>query len=171
MTRKDTNQWLQTIRICPITEREDAAMASLVRWNLEQFGLDIPGTAYFDPELAHLSRYYAQNPEKRAYFVALSEDGTVLGGAGLAEFEAIASCAELQKLYLAENAKRAGLGTMLVQLVSQTAKKMGYQKLYLETHTNLNAACCLYEKLGFVRIQPPAPVQHGTMNCFYWKDL
>ena len=33
----------------------------------------IPGTAYFDPELDHLSAYYNSMPAKRCYFIALDE--------------------------------------------------------------------------------------------------
>ena len=32
----------------PLAPEHDAAVAELVRSNLRQFGLDIPGTAYFD---------------------------------------------------------------------------------------------------------------------------
>ena len=51
------------------------------------------------------------------------------------------------------------------------ARALGYRRLYLETHTNLIAACRMYEKLGFSVIDRPAGVQHGTMNRFYLKEL
>ena len=63
-----------------IEARDDAAIARIIRHNLEAYGLDRPGTAYFDPELDHLSRYYSASPH-RAYFIA-ELDGTVVGGAG-----------------------------------------------------------------------------------------
>lgn len=47
-----------------ITAADDAALAKIIRTNLEQLQLDIPGTAYFDPELDHMSQYYAKAPEK-----------------------------------------------------------------------------------------------------------
>ena len=56
------------ILIRPILPADDARMAWIIRSNLEQFHLDIPGTAYFDPELDHLSRYYRAAPDRRAYF-------------------------------------------------------------------------------------------------------
>ena len=68
-------------RIRPILPEDDARLAEIIRQNLEKKHLNIPGTAYFDPELAHLSRFYAALPEKRAYFVAEC-GGEVLGGAG-----------------------------------------------------------------------------------------
>ncbi len=159
------------IHIRPITAADNAQMAALVQSNLRAHGLDIPGTAYFDPELAHLSRFYGERPDRRRYFVAVDDAGTVLGGAGLAEFDGLADCAEMQKLYLADSAKGRGLGTRFVRLIEDSARALGYRFLYLETHTDLTAACRMYEKLGFTVIERPAGVQHGTMNRFYIKEL
>lgn len=159
------------LHIRPITTADDAQMAALVQANLKAHGLDIPGTAYFDPQLAHLSRFYAEKPAQRAYWVAADDAGTVLGGAGLAEFDGLEGCAEMQKLYLADAAKGHGLGTKLVRLVEDGARALGYRRLYLETHTNLVAACRMYEKLGFSVIDRPAGVQHGAMDRFYLKEL
>lgn len=154
-----------------ITAGDDAAIAGIIRSNLEKFHLDIPGTAYFDPELDHLSAYYNQDPAKRVYFVALGAEGQVLGGVGIAEFDGIARCAELQKLYLADSAKGKGCGRELMRLAETWASSAGYEKLYLETHTNLSAALKLYEKLGFRQIERPHTTQHSTMNRFYLKAL
>ena len=52
-----------TYRIRRIRQEDDAALAAIIRKNLESCKLDIPGTAYFDPELDHLSRYYEERPE------------------------------------------------------------------------------------------------------------
>ena len=78
-----------------IEPADDKRIAEIIRANLEKFHLDIPGTAYFDPELDHLSAYYNSSPSGRAYFVALSADGQVIGGVGIAEFDGIENCAEL----------------------------------------------------------------------------
>ena len=159
------------IVIRPIRPEDDAPMSRIIRSNLEQFHLDIPGTAYFDPELDHLSRYYRAAPDRRAYFVAVDEAGRVLGGVGFAEFSGFSHCAELQKLYLAEEVKGRGLGSRLMQQVQSCARSLGYGQMYLETHSNLQAAIRLYEKLGFQRIQRPEGVMHSTMDHFYLKEL
>ena len=157
--------------IRPICPQDDLQIARIVRANLEAYHLDIPGTAYFDPELESLSRYYSAKPDLRAYFVAADTAGNVVGGVGIAEFSGLAQCAELQKLYLCDAAKGHGLGKRLMQTAQGYARKIGYKTLYLETHTNLQTAIALYEKLGFERIEKPASVQHGTMNRFYLKRL
>ena len=49
------------------TEADNEAVAALVRDNLKQFGLDIPGTVYFDAGLDRLSDFYGN--DERRYFV------------------------------------------------------------------------------------------------------
>ena len=149
----------------------DAQIAAIIRTNLERFHLNVPGTVYFDPELDHLSEFYDANPEKRAYFVVLNDEEQVIGGIGIAEFGGIPNCAELQKLYLDDSAKGKGYSKELIRLVEDWARAAGYQSLYLETHTNLEVARKLYEKLGFAEIEKPSTVQHGTMDHFYLKKL
>lgn len=154
-----------------IEAADDARIAEIIRSNLEKLHLDMPGTAYFDPELDHLSRYYSSKPDKRAYFVAIDEKGQVVGGVGAAEFDGIENCAELQKLYLDDSAKGKGWGKELMQIAENWARSAGYKNLYLETHTNLSAAMKLYEKTGFHAVEKPCSTQHGTMNRFYRKEL
>lgn len=95
----------------------------------------------------------------------------MLGGVGIAEFPELADCAEIQKLYLSDQAKGNGLGKRLMQEAEETARAMQYHCLYLETHSALKAAIGLYEKLGFQRIEKPATVLHSTMDRFYLKSL
>ena len=159
------------LRYRKIEARDDAAIARIIRANLEKFHLDIPGTAYFDPQLDHLSTYYLADPKTRVYFVALGEDGQVIGGVGVAAFEGLPDCAELQKLYLDDCAKGKGYGKALMGLAEAWAKEAGYRQLYLETHSNLGIALGLYEKLGFQRIARPEAVVHSTMDHFYLKKL
>lgn len=155
-----------------LTPEDDRAIAALIRKNLEDAHLDIPGTAYFDPELDHLSAYYdAPGAEKRAYFVALDEAGAVVGGVGVAGYHGWDGCAELQKLYLTDTVKGKGYGRALMELAEDWARGAGYRKLYLETHSSLNAAIRLYEKRGYQAIPRPAETPHGTMDRFYCKDL
>lgn len=150
-----------------LTAEHDADMAQIVRANLKAHGLDIPGTAYFDQSLEHLSAYY--DAPGRGYWVLW--DGGVLGGVGLAETDVVPGWAEMQKLYLCDGAKGRGLGRRLAEHVEQMAREMGYRGVYLETHTNLTAAIGLYERLGYRQIPRPESVVHGTMDRFYCKEI
>ena len=151
--------------------RDNTAMAELIRYNLKANGLDIPGTVYFDEIIWHLTDFYDEKPEQRAYFVLVDDNDKVIGGIGLAEFPDIEGCAELQKLYLADEAKGHGLGYFLIDLLEKEAVKNGYRKMYLEPHTNLQTAIHVYEKAGYLEIPRPEFVMHNTMNKFYIKEL
>ncbi len=154
-----------------ITAADDAAMAKIVRDNLEKLHLDIPGTAYYDPELDHLSSYYNSAPEKRCYFIAWDDEEQIIGGVGVAEFGGMENGAELQKLYLSDSVKGKGYSKELVHAAEAWAKDAGYTSLYLETHRFLQVAMALYRKMGFEEIEKPAAVLHSTMDHFFLKRL
>lgn len=153
-----------------ITSAADAQLAAIIRYNFEKHKLNIPGTVYFDPNLDHLSEYYLERPDARRYYVLWDGD-RVCGGIGFAEFEGFEHCAELQKLYLSEDLKGRGLGRELFKLVEREAASLGYQKAYIETHTNFEVAVQMYDRYGYRKIERPAIVSHGAMNCFLLKDL
>ncbi len=156
-------------RFREITEGDNAAVAALVRDNLKQFGLDIPGTVYFDEGLDHLSDCYG-NEESR-YYVLEDETGKVIGGIGFARFEPRKDTAELQKLYLSDSAKGSGTGYKMIEFIETKMREAGYKQSYLETHDNLQAAIHIYEKSGYKEIERPKEVVHSTMNRFFLKVL
>lgn len=154
-----------------IEERDNSILAKILRDNLKAHNLDIPGTVYFDEAVNHLSDYYLANPKKRTYYVVLDESNTVIGGIGLDELAFMSDTAELQKLYLTDKVKGAGLSYKLMDLIEDTARDMGYKQMYLETHDNLAAAIHVYEKCGYKEIDRPEAVVHSSMNRFYLKEL
>lgn len=152
-----------------IKETDNTAVAALVRDNLEAVGLDIPGTAYYDEGLDHLSDSYGN--EKARYFVMENDKGEVIGGIGFSGFDAMKDTAELQKLYLKDSAKGSGLGYKLIKHVENSMREAGYKYSYLETHDVLQAAIHLYEKSGYEEIERPKEIGHSTMNRFFKKEL
>ena len=152
-----------------MTEADNEAVAALVRDNLKQFGLDIPGTVYFDEGLDHLSDFYGR--DERRYFVIEDANGTVIGGIGYAGFELMADTAELQKLYLADSAKGSGIGYEMIRFIEDKMREAGYKQSYLETHDNLQAAIHIYEKCGYKEIERPKEVVHSAMDRFFVKAL
>lgn len=154
-----------------ITKDDDAVIAAIIRANLERYHLDIPGTAYFELELDHLSRYYNSGSEARTYFILTEESGRVIGGVGMEKFPGFDRCAEVQKLYVAEGWKGRGYGKLLMKTIEEYARAAGFRRLYLETHSNLEVAMRMYEKYGFHLIGRPESVVHSTMDRFYMKEL
>ena len=158
------NNQLELIAVCDLLPQ---AMEEL----LKKHGLDIPGTVYFDEGLDHLSSFYLAKPDERHYEILLDKNGKLVGGIGLAEFPFAEGCAELQKLYLADSVKGNGIGYYLIRLIEEKASALGYTKVYVETHSNLQAAIHIYTKAGYQRMDRPDFVQHGTMDTFFLKDL
>ena len=149
----------------------DLALAELIRVNLKKHELDIPGTVYFDDNLNHLSDFYLNKPGKRYYCVVADDNDKLIGGIGLAEIDLFEDCCELQKLYLDDSVKGAGLSYKMISLIEDKAREFGYKRMYLETHDNLAAAIHVYEKAGYKEIEKPAAVVHATMNRFFLKEL
>ncbi|WP_040537002.1 GNAT family N-acetyltransferase [Schleiferilactobacillus shenzhenensis] len=165
-----TKQSEEPIIIRPLVPADDVVMASIVRTSLSAVGLAIPGTAYFDPELSHLSAYYAAAP-RRAYFVAV-QNGQVVGGAGIAQYSDTPQVAELQKLYVASAARGQGISKKLMATALTFARAASYECVYLETHHTLTVAMHLYRELGFTPLlQPLGGGEHSAMDSFWLKML
>lgn len=158
-----------------IIPADNAAIQRIIQQGLARFGLDVPGTAYFDPQLDALSDFYdAQSHDRgRGYFVAIDDDGGIIGGAGYAHFSGAApDIAELQKLYIAPQGQGSGVSYRLIELIEQAARADGYRELYLETHHALQAAIHIYERCGFERLASPiGKASHVTMDRFFIKSL
>lgn len=173
----DNDSMTVTYTIRPIRPSDDAPMAALIRRCLEDAGLDRPGTAYCDPQLDRLAEYYAGLDRPGRYWVAVEHDSddtheSVVGGVGIAAWTGTDDdTCELQKLYVAANHRRLGLGRRLLEIALAFAEQH-YQRCYLETHSSLTAACELYRTCGFTfRNAPLAGSEHSAMDMWAVKKL
>ena len=157
-------------KIREIAFKDNADLKELIRYNLKSHGLDIPGTVYFDAVLDNLYEFYSGS-ETKGYYVLVDSEDKVVGGIGFEEFLAFDSCAELQKLYLADSVKGQGLGYTLIKYVEDKMMEKGFKSSYLETHHNLEAAIHIYKKSGYRLIERPENVAHGAMDHFFYKEL
>lgn len=149
-----------------IKETDNLPIAAIIRKNLEEVGLDLPGTAYFDPELERLSHFYQHLPNA-SYWVLVNEHEQVTGGVGIAPFTE--NLAELQKLYLSPSVKKQGYGQLLLDHALAFAEKH-YQGVYLETSSILSNALQLYAKNDFEALdQPLGASGHDTMDIWLIK--
>lgn len=157
------------MNIREIKKEDNPKLKQIIQDTLESYDLAIPGTAYFDPQLDYLHKYY-EGLLNAKYWV-MEVNGEVVGGVGIAPFNESEGICELQKLYLVPKVQGKGLGKKLLETALSFAAKH-YKKCYLETHHKLVAACKLYEKYGFTRLQEPIPgSEHSAMDMWYIKDL
>lgn len=156
-----------TIR--PIEEKDDQAIAQIIKKSLEAVGLDQEGTAYTDPQLNHLTSYYSEAP-KSQYFV-MSSENKILGGAGYARLSP--EIAELQKCYVTKEARRQGIASALIEHLEQEAKEHDYQAIYLESSSLLKEAISFYRHHGYEKLSKPLPnnQNHHAMDIWMMKKL
>lgn len=144
---------------------DNLMLAQIIRTSLAEFGANKPGTVYFDPTTDALYELF-QTPGSD-YFVA-EADGNLLGGAGLFPTAGLPDgVAELVKMYLKSDARGKGYGRLLVNKVEETAKKMGYTALYLESMPELINALSMYEKMGYHYLEGPMG-NSGHTGCGLW---
>ena len=157
---------LQEITIRTIEEKDNAAIANVIRRTLEEFGANHPGTVYYDDATDALYSLF-QNTNRSIYFIAERNDEVVGGGgifpsAGLPE-----DTCELVKMYLLPHVRGIGLGKKLIQQCIDFAKQAGYQNIYLETMPELKQALKTYEKFGFEYINHSMG-NTGHFGCELW---
>ena len=148
-----------------ITSDDNLAMANILRRSLEEFGLNIPGTAYFDESTDKLFESF--QTERSAYFIA-EEDGEILGGVGIYPTDGLGSdTVELVKMYVSSASRGKGVGKRLMLKCIEFAKSLEYKKIYLETMPELSSAVAAYEKLGFKSLNHPLG-NTGHFSCTIW---
>jgi putative acetyltransferase len=153
-----------------ILEKDNVELAKIIRTSLEEFNVPKIGTVYSDPTTDNLYALFQQ--EGSSYFVA-EEDGTILGGSGVYPTEGLPDgCAELVKIYLTAASRGKGTGKDLLEKCFQSARELGYKKLYLESFPQLEKAVSMYVKAGFYHLDHPLG-NSGHHACTIWmiKDL
>ncbi|WP_077215308.1 GNAT family N-acetyltransferase [Bacillus dakarensis] len=153
-----------------IEEKDNQTIEEIIKTSLESFNLNIPGTAYFDPQLSSLAQFYKEQYNAK-YWVAVNDQDEVVGGVGIAPFGQKRGICELQKLYITPEAQGTGLSKQLMNAALDFAKKH-YTHCYLETLKKLEVANLLYTKLGFKQLERPLDgSEHGAMDAWYIKEL
>ena len=156
--------------IRPIAPSDDAAMASVIRTVMPEFGAVGSGFAISDPEVDWMSRAYSE--PRCAYFV-IERNGEVMGGGGVAPLTGgEPDVCELRKMYFLPEVRGMGAGAAMMTHCLAAAREIGFKRCYLETLRGMDAAMRLYERTGFRKIGGPmGATGHGGCNTFYLMDL
>ena len=156
---------MEGIIIREIQQKDNQAIAQIVRDVLMEMGAPKVGTAYADPNLDLLFETYQNS--KSIYFI-VENNNKIIGGAGIAQLENESEdICELQKMYFLPEARGLGLGTQLMDKCLESATTFGFQKCYLETMPYMEAAQKLYQKVGFEYLNEPLG-NTGHTSCPVW---
>ena len=153
-----------------IEPKDNLKIATVIRNVFEELDAPKVGTAYADPHLNTLFEVYQD--ENEIYFV-VEKDEIILGGCGIGKLiDAEIKICELQKMYLAKEARGKGIAKALMQKCLAFAKQVGYDKCYIETLPFMKDAQKLYVKSGFTYIDGPmGATGHNACDVFMIKDL
>ncbi|HKK41322.1 MAG TPA: GNAT family N-acetyltransferase [Bacteroidales bacterium] len=148
-----------------IEKKDNKEIADLIRTVFREFGIDKPGTVYFDPTTDNLHALFGVDGS--GYWVA-EDNGKIVGGCGVYPTPGLPDgCAELVKLYLSASHRGRGIGWTLMKKTFKMARELGYSKLYLESLPELGKAISLYESAGFRKLSGPMG-DSGHFGCNIW---
>ena len=156
---------LSLIQIRPLEKKDNAAIATIIRNALTEFGANKPGTVYTDPTTDQLFKLF-QTPNS-SYFIALEND-KIIGGCGIFPTKGLpAGCVELVKLYITAEWRGKGIGYQLIEKCIAHAQALNFKEIYLETLPELHIAVGLYENMGFQYLEQPYG-ESGHYACDLW---
>lgn len=151
------------MEIRPISPQDNAAVETLIRTCLLEFGANKPGCAWEDKTLGCFSEVYSAPCS--AYWVAV-ENGNIAAGCGIGPIAGAPGVCELQKMYAYPAARGTGIAAQMLSLALSFARTH-YKSCYLETFSSMTAANRFYQKHGFVRLERPL-VESEHYACDVW---
>ena len=167
---KIPDQDITSIVIRPIEEKDNMALATLIRTVFHEYDAPKNNSVYDDPSTDQLYQLFTSpNAE---YWVA-EVNGVVVGGCGFYPTEGLPNlCAEVVKFYLSPLARGRKIGSHLFDLIEERAIKAGYKQLYVESFKIFSQAVSLYEKRGYKYLSAPLGNSgHQAPDIYMIKDL
>ncbi len=137
------------MQLCsPITETDWAQARSLILELVAALDVDL-SFQNFDEELARLRDIYA--PPTGCLLLAKSDTAYV----GCVALRKLADgICEMKRMYVKPAFRAQGAGLQLATAIIAEARRLGYERMRLDTLPTMHAAQTLYRALGFTEIAP-----------------
>jgi putative acetyltransferase len=158
------------ISIRPIRPGDNGQIEQIVRTAMQEFNANPRTTIIGDPALKTMFENF-QKP-RSAYFIA-EVNGEIAGGCGVSPLDGgDEDTCELQRMFLLKQMRRLGIGKSLLELSIATARQFRFDRMYIETLSDMHSAISLYLKNGFERIEHTlGQTGHSGCNLFMIKKL
>jgi len=143
-------------KLRPATNADCRLVADLVYSVLAEYHLQ-PDPECTDADLRDIEQSYFHRGG--VFYVLEGQDGSIIGSYGLYPMQP-GTC-ELRKMYLRRDYRGKGHGKRLLEDALASARKLGFQRITLETASVLKEAIRLYESYGFRPYQP----DHLSCRC------
>ena len=151
-----------------IKKTDNLALAGMIRQVFREHEAPQHGTVYSDPTTDDL---YGLFRKSRSVLWVAEINELPEGCCGVYPTDGLEdNYAELVKYYLAGSARGKGIGRQLMERCIDSARGMGYEKLYLESMPHFSKAVRIYEKLGFRHLSGPLG-NSGHTTCNIWMIL
>ncbi|ASK28854.1 MarR family transcriptional regulator [Chryseobacterium sp. T16E-39] len=167
---KENNHIVDPIIIRPIEEKDNKALAALIRNVFDEFNAPQKGSVYDDPQTDLLYQLFH---DANAEYWIVESNHIILGGCGFYPTAGLPSkCSEIVKFYLSDKVRGNGTGLYLLTMIEERAKKAGYNRLYLESFEVFQGAVSLYEKLDYKHLEGPlGDSGHYATTIHMLKDI
>src|SRR5207248_5161117 len=96
-------------------------------------------------------------------------EGWPAGCGGLRRFNK--ETAEIKRMYVEPGARCRGIGRKILDELEAAAKRLGYQKVRLETGTRQPEAIRLYESAGYQRIAAYGDFKDSPLSVCFEKSI
>jgi putative acetyltransferase len=106
---------------------------------------------------------------ERCLFVVARRDGAAVGCGGIRLLEA--DTAEVRRMYVIPDARRTGVARAVLAQLEQLAADLGYTTFRLETGIYQPDAIRLYDRCGYVRIEPYGAYAGDPLSVCFEKRL
>src|SRR5688572_2664304 len=121
-----------------VKKSDNPRIAMIIRTVMPEFGASGQGFAIHDKEVDDI--YGSYSHPRAAYFVC-EQNGTIVGGGGVAPLEGgDFNICELKKMYFLPEGRGKGLGQKVLRRCLEAAKEIGFKSCYLETFNTMKGA-------------------------------
>lgn len=163
MSQPDQNCLFRSIR-----KEDNIEVAAIIRAVFEEFDAPKEGTVYSDPSTDDL---YGLFQQKGAILWVAESEGEIIGCCGIFPTAGLdVDCAELVKFYVLSKSRGRGIGRDLMERCIESARQMGYSRIYLESLPVFSRALDMYRRAGFALIDQPLG-DSGHTGCNIWMLL